>query len=228
MIDFNMEEWIDIEGFDGDYQISNYGRVKSFKNKCRLIGVNNKPNGAGYKDIQLSKSGKVTHHRIHRLVATHFHQKIDDNVVNHIDGDKLNNTDVNLEWITASENHKHALEIGLRKRGGDLSFSKSVTQFDMDGNMIKKFPSVVEAGSELKICRHNIAACCRGVLYSSHGFRWSFTDKLNDRLILNCIHCNKKYEATRSNKKYCSASCRGSYNKKLKVITGEKPMKKMN
>ncbi len=217
MTDFKMEQWKDIEGFDGDYQISNYGRVKSFKNKCRLIGVNNKPNGAGYKDIQLSKNGIVTHHRIHRLVALHFYDKdINENVVNHIDGDKLNNYESNLEWTTHSNNSKHALELGLRKKGGDLSFSKSITQFNMNGNKIKTFSSVVEAGDELGFCRHNLAACCRGVLYSSHGFRWSFTDKPLDRSKSIC-HCGNEYELTRSNKKHCSQKCKDNYRKTLQI-----------
>ena len=211
MIDFNMEEWKDIEGFDGDYQISNYGRVKSFKNKCRFIGVNNEPNNAGYKDIQLSKNGKVTHHRIHRLVASHFHNSnLDSNIVNHIDGDKLNNTDSNLEWTTYSDNSKHALKLGLRKKGGDLSFSKSITQFDMIGNRIKTYSSIVEAGNELGFCRHNLAACCRGVLYSSHGFRWSFTDKPLDRNKSTCF-CGSEYELTRKDKKFCSQRCKDKY-----------------
>jgi hypothetical protein len=209
--DFNMEKWKDIEGFDGDYQISNHGRVKSFKNGCKIIGVNNKTNGAGYKDIQLCKYGKVTHHRVHRLVATHFcKRQYGNDIVNHIDGDKLNNYYSNLEWTTSSKNSIHALNTGLRKKGGDLSFSKSVNQFDMSGNKIKTFSSVVEAGNELQICRHSIASCCRGIIYSSRGFRWSFTDKLLDRKKSICF-CGSEYELTRSNKKYCSSKCKDRF-----------------
>ena len=217
MKDFNMEKWIDIKGYDGDYQVSNLGRVKSFKNCCRIIGVNNKPNGAGYKDIQLCKDGKVTHHRIHRLVAEHFcHKSNESYVVNYIDGDKLNNHYTNLEWVSASQNQLHAVKTGLRKTGGDLSFSKKVNQFDMSGQFLRSYSSVTEVEKDLGLCRHNIASCCRGILYSSFGFRWSYTKSVSHRAKANCLNCGKEYELTRSNKKHCSSSCRGVYNKKHK------------
>jgi hypothetical protein len=178
-IEYNMEDWKDIIGYEGHYQISNLGRVKSFKNGERIIGTNNKPNSAGYIDIQLCLYAKVKHFTIHRLVADHFCAKKDvvNPVVNHIDGDKLNNNYLNLEWVSNSENHLHAISLGLRKKGGDLSFSKKVHQYNRNGEYIKSYNSVIEASVELGINRHNIAQCARGKCKTYKGYIFKYDKK---------------------------------------------------
>lgn len=101
------EIWININGYDGDYQISNYGQVKSFKRGTEKIlspGINND----GYLKIGLSKNGKTKFHNIHRLVAEHFVPGYQEGmVVNHIDEDKTNNHVSNLEWVTIKQNTNH-------------------------------------------------------------------------------------------------------------------------
>lgn len=104
-------EFIDIIGYEDLYQISANGEIK---NKKRLM----KPaiDSNGYYQIHLSKNGKSKKIRVHRLVAEHFIAKpLDKNQVNHIDGNKLNNNINNLEWVTPSENIRHAWEKGLAK-----------------------------------------------------------------------------------------------------------------
>lgn len=107
------EIWRDIDGYDGLYQVSNLGRVKSFKYKTPRI-----TKGAvgirGYLYVNLYRGGKCKHAYVHRLVAKAFIPNSDNKPqVNHINGDKSDNRVVNLEWCTPSENVQHAFDAGL-------------------------------------------------------------------------------------------------------------------
>lgn len=111
-----MEIWKDIKGYEGIYQVSNYGRVKSLNynktNREGFMSFNN--NGTGYLQVCLTKDKKYKKKLVHRLVAKAFIEKpIDKNYINHIDGNKSNNHVENLEWVTRSENQKHAYANGL-------------------------------------------------------------------------------------------------------------------
>lgn len=114
-----IEIWRDIPGYEGLYQISNYGRVKSLP-KIRgraLVGerilkwhILNE-----YPYVILCSNGKVKNIAIHRLVATAFIENPDNKpIINHIDGNKLNWDISNLEWSTYSENTIHAYKTGLK------------------------------------------------------------------------------------------------------------------
>ncbi len=101
-----IEEWKDIVGYEGLYQVSNLGNVNSLKyNKSkRLKGA---VNNYGYKQVNLSKTGIVKSFKVHQLVASHFlNHKINgyENVVNHIDFNRLNNSFDNLEIVSPREN----------------------------------------------------------------------------------------------------------------------------
>lgn len=121
-----IEIWKDIDGYEGIYQVSSLGRVRSLdrtlldknnveykvKGKIRKISCN----GKGYQQIQLSKEGRLEMFLVHRLVAESFINNPDGlPIVNHIDGSKTNNNVNNLEWVSNSENINHAISIGLRK-----------------------------------------------------------------------------------------------------------------
>ena len=102
-----MEEWKDIKGYEGLYQISNKGRVKSLgNNKTRKEKIRDgKIGNRGYKKISLCKNGKEKKYSIHRLVAEAFLPNPDNlPVVNHKDENKLNNNVENLEWCTQAYN----------------------------------------------------------------------------------------------------------------------------
>lgn len=103
-----MEIWKDIKGFEGHYQVSNLGRVKSLKYKAPRI-MNVGLLGRGYERVHLSK-GNVNFYSqlIHRLVAEAFVENpLSLPQVNHKDGNKLNNNAENLEWVTSRENRTH-------------------------------------------------------------------------------------------------------------------------
>ena len=104
--------WKDIQGYENEYSISNTGIVKGKKYNRELKPFTNKD---GYQRVTLCKDGKTKNFSLHRIVAQHFKDNFSNKPqVNHIDGDKLNNTAINLEWVTCSENHLHAFATGLK------------------------------------------------------------------------------------------------------------------
>jgi hypothetical protein len=112
-----MEIWKDIEGYQGLYQVSNYGRIKSLRNNIFLKQIKTQ---TGYYGISLCNNGKQINIHTHRLVAEYF--CLNDkgkNCVNHIDGNKENNNSSNLEWVTYKENNTHADENLLRDIKGE-------------------------------------------------------------------------------------------------------------
>lgn len=118
-----MEEWKWIKDYEGEYQISSFGRIKSFK-KNKKNGLLMKPKRDGqnrYYIICLSKNGISNYYLIHRLVAQTFLPNPNNlPQVNHIDGNKKNNKLENLEWVTCSENITHAYKLKLNSKGTSI------------------------------------------------------------------------------------------------------------
>ena len=127
------EIWKDIKGYEGRYQISNHGKVKSLSRKAGTVYLkekilsNKRLTKDGYPRVSLRDGEKFKEFKIHRLVATHFidnpHNK---ETVNHIDGDKTNNHVDNLEWSNRNEQMYHAYKLRLKTSisGSDNSQSK--------------------------------------------------------------------------------------------------------
>lgn len=110
-------EWLPIEGYEGIYEVSNYGQVKrvSLTHPGTSLRFLKGSKTNGYSGIFLYKNGKGKHFFIHRLVMKAFVGDPKDNmVVNHIDGCKTNNIITNLEYATLAENNLHAYESGLK------------------------------------------------------------------------------------------------------------------
>ena len=133
------EIWKDIKDYEGLYQISNYGNVKSlpkerrnrrgvYIQKEKLLSLTN--TSTGYKKVELVKDGKRKGFKVHRLVAQAFIPNPDEKPqVNHIDGDKTNNYVDNLEWVTASENSIHAYNTGLNSNKKELNENEIVSMY---------------------------------------------------------------------------------------------------
>ena len=165
------EEWKDIRGYGGDYQISNFGRVKSFHNgELKIL----KPyfNNGGYLYVVLSKAGKTKHRYIHRLVAETFLITVaGKSEVNHVDCCNLNNYVGNLEWCTSSENKFHALKFGRKEnpQGTDCSWAKftaeQVTQIRENTDAL----STVELAKIFGVNESQISAIQLGKTYRNVG-----------------------------------------------------------
>lgn len=141
------EVWKDIPGYEGFYQVSNIGRVKSLDRvvidrngrhmKYKGVLLTPQYNEFGYQKIMLMMSRKGRTFKIHQLVAmTFIENKENHPCVNHKDGNKENNSVDNLEWCTFGENNKHAYEIGLKipynrdgERNPKSKFSNSEVEY---------------------------------------------------------------------------------------------------
>lgn len=181
------EEWKDIQGYEGIYQISNHGRVRSvdrigyqkhwqggisrYLHKGKILIQTIRP--GGYMCINLKKNGHVKTYNIHRLVALHFLPKIEGkDVVNHIDSDKSNNHVSNLEWCTQSENIQYAYDQGRKTPPHE----KRIAQYDMDGNLIRVWKSQAEVQRTLGIFQGNIYKVCSGKRNQAGGYKWKYAE----------------------------------------------------
>ena len=168
-----MEIWRDIEGYEGLYQISNKGRVKSLKwGKERILrpGLNM----SGYLVVTLCKNGVTLSKRIHRLVAEAFIPNSQNKPqVNHKDENKKNNRVENLEWMTSKENNNYGTR---NERVGD-SQSKPIFQYSKSGDFIREWKSAHEVERVLGIDQGNIAHCCKGRYKFAYGFIWRYKEK---------------------------------------------------
>ena len=192
------EIWKPIEGYEGLYEISNFGNVKSLarswnfrdygngkvqvvKSKEKIL--KNTISKCGYMQARLSKNNKHGLKAVHRLVAKAFIPNPENKPqVNHIDGNKQNNRVDNLEWCNNSENQLHAWKLGLQtpywkgKFGKDHIQSKKVMQYDKNKNLIKIWDSVNEASKTLNIDDASISRCCLHYKYrhTAGGFIWEY------------------------------------------------------
>lgn len=184
-----IEIWKDIPNYETLYQISNLGNVKSLSYGAKNIKRSNRQkllklslNNCGYVKVQLYKNGKATEHYVHRLVALAFipnPNKLPQ--VNHIDGNKTNNCSENLEWVTASDNQKHAITHGLRcsspmiGRFGRLHpTSKKILQYDKYNNLIAKWDTLSEASTQLNLSISALSATLHNKQKTCGGFIWKF------------------------------------------------------
>ena len=178
------EIWRDIPGFEGLYQASNLGEIKSLEkevwNAHQMIARPEKilkpfSDKKGYLRVKLYKSGRNYTKKIHRLIAQTFLSNPDNKPeVNHEDGNKSNNKVNNLSWATTEENIRHAYKNGLikRKKGKDNQLSKRVCQYDLQGNFIKEWECISKAQKELKI--KNISMVCCGKRNRAGMWLWRY------------------------------------------------------
>lgn len=183
------EVWKPIKGFE-QYEVSNLGRVKrlAYNKNIRNGGKQPVPehvligssNNNGYKTVQLHSLGKVKFALIHRLVADAFIPNPNSlPEVNHKDECKHNNSVDNLEWCTHYYNGNYGTSgkrISQKLTNGKQS--KAVRQYALNGDFIKEFPSVSEAGRVLNISTSSITRCCNGQKKYSQcgGYQWRYVD----------------------------------------------------
>lgn len=161
------EEWRVKEGFE-NYLISNKGRVMNKNTKVLL-----KPSiTCGYYKVRLSVNSKVFDFMVHNLVFNLFATEAtipQDYVIDHIDGNKLNNEINNLRCISQKEN---ALAAFYESKTN--SAVKAVEQYSKNGEYIASFPSTREAGRQLKLDSSSISKVCRGKVKTCGGFVFKY------------------------------------------------------
>lgn len=177
-----MEEiWENIEGYEGLYQVSNFGRIKSLnynhtnKEKIRKLDIGNK----GYLTILLCKNGEKKKYSVHRIVANTF-IKNSNNLpqVNHKNGIKTDNRVCNLEWCTNGENEKHAYKLGLKNKlyGKANGMSKAIIQYDLNYNILNEFETIQEAHKKTTISVNTIIRSCKNITKRHNKFIFKYKE----------------------------------------------------
>ena len=177
-----MEEiWKEIVGYDGLYQISNLGRVKSLgNNKTKKEKIlKSSVDGDGYLFVKLYKNRKFKSFIVHRLVAEAFIQNPNNlPQVNHKDENKQNNCVQNLEWCTVKYNVNYGTRnkrVAEKSTNGKLS--KPVLQIDKTTNeVIAEFPSTNEVERQLGFANTHISKCCKNKPHhnTAYGYKWKY------------------------------------------------------
>lgn len=188
-----MEEiWKDIEGYEGIYQVSNLGRVRSLD---RIITQHHPETGKdvtyvvhgqimapyfnmnGYQCVRLrSEKGRRTF-LVHRLVAKEFVPNPNGyDIVNHKDESRDNNHADNLEWCTQKYNVNYGTSIQRLSEShmNRSDLSKAVEMLSLGGELLKEFPSAREAARFLRASNSHISRCCRDNSKTCKGYRWRY------------------------------------------------------
>ena len=172
-----IEEWIPIKGYEGLYEVSNLGRVRSnpkirdgkYRNEFKIL----KPriNYLGYYEICLSKNNNPDPRTIHELVAQHFiGERPNKMVINHKNHNKLDNKISNLEYCTQKENVRKAIVMGNFRH-------KEILQFDLNNNFIKKWFSSMDIERTLNFNHSVISKVCNEKYTNyktAYGFIWKY------------------------------------------------------
>ena len=160
------EQWKDVVGYEGLYEISNMGRCRNIKFNRPL-----KENQSfKYPRFVLSKDGISKSICVHRIVAKAFIPNPDNfETVNHIDENHLHNYIENLEWCSARDNTRKHFYPGLSENELGL-----VAQYDFKGTLINTFKTLEQASKQFNKKHNLICMCCNGIRKTAYGFKWGY------------------------------------------------------
>lgn len=186
-----MEIWKPVKNYEGLYEVSNIGRVRSLTRYVTNYDINNKNYSkrlyigkiikgtiqkTGYKRVILSNGKQKDYKFVHQLVAESFIPNPENkSCINHKNGRKLDNRANNLEWCTYKENNRHAQNTGLWKT---VTFNRKPVLNITTG---KTYISAVEAArdihkevpdSKIETIMKNIKACCYGKQKTAYKYQW--------------------------------------------------------
>jgi len=175
------EKFIPVKGFEGLYEVSNHGRIKSLlrKNKFGHNILTGKRDKDGYISVVLVKNKKPYYLRAHRIVAeTWLENEKSLKVVHHINNIKDDNRIYNLQWSTISDNTKHAYSIGVivspnkGKKGKDNKISREFDVLDLNGNFISREKGVMEYARKNGFSCSFRKALKKGTKYRNNIYRY--------------------------------------------------------
>lgn len=168
------EEWRDIKGFEGAYQVSNLGRIKRIASSRRYSSehiMSPHKVGNGYYSVSLTYKGKKKMLKIHRVVAEAFIPNPNNYPeINHKDENPLNNTVDNLEWCT----HLYNSRYGTRGHRIGQSHNKPVVQCSLIGTFIRRWDSITDITKAYGYEQSNICKCLTGKYSQSYGYVWKY------------------------------------------------------
>lgn len=182
--DIGCEVWQDIPGYEGIYQASTYGRIKSLErvgyfgnglgqHRLNSVILKQMTTKCGYLRVSLPLEKKRL---VHSLVSTTFLPKwnAEYTQINHIDQNKENNRVENLEWCTAKYNMNYGKWKNLRAEINKATKSKSVNQYLLNNDFVASYPSIRDAERATGISASKISYCCNGKFKQTHGYVWKF------------------------------------------------------
>ena len=191
-----MEQWKEIPGYDGKYEVSTYGNVRcvNYRRSGKSQNMKLSLSHHNYYMVTLRQQGKNVNRSVHRLVAiTWIPNPKNLPEIDHINSNPSDNRIENLRWCTKEENYKNPATIAKRRnRKGtkgaysknpitderrkeiSLTLSKPVIQMDLFRRYINEYPSIKIAGEVTKVHYTAINKCCRGKAKSAGGYKWKY------------------------------------------------------
>ena len=169
------ELWKPVKGYEGLYEVSSLGRLKSldtFRHKGKIKNIRLDKDGYFLIDLHKNKNAKTK--RVHRLVAEAFIPNPNNlPQVNHKDENKHNNCVDNLEWCSQQYN----MNYGSFRVNSAKAHKKPVIQLTLENKFMKRWASAKDAAQQLNLYATAITACCKGKNYKTGGFRWKYEKK---------------------------------------------------
>lgn len=177
-----MENWKPVVGYEGLYEVSDLGRIKSLRGDGRIL--KEQKTRTGYCQVWLyngmphQNGRKGKNYQVHRIVAEAFLENPNGlPEVNHINEDKSDNRAENLEWCTHIENSRHGTRgerIGEKLKNGKRS--KTVCQYTPNGMLVAEYPSMAEVQRSTGFRKGNIWKQMVGKRETAYGYRWEHLD----------------------------------------------------
>ena len=183
-----MEIWKPISGYEGFYEVSNLGRIRSLerivecsdgrKRKIKDRTLKGSSYSGGYSGVTLHKDGCAKFVNIHRIVAEAFvPNPLEKEEVNHKDENPSNNHASNLEWVTHKENINYSTRTERARKAIVEAQGRAVRQLSIDGELVAEYESLSAAGNATGTHVSNITKCAKGEYKTAGGYIWKYKNE---------------------------------------------------